>query len=333
MVLGRNELPPLRPLLAFLSTHLPDPPPTFHYWQIARIQGGQNNLLFRVTHDDQTLAIKFTRRDARDRAGREFAALQALHHLDPTVAPLPVLLDRTSFAYPVVVQSWVAGACHAGMPATMAEWQFLIAHLQTIHRIRPQHVQQPIPPAVLTMVHAADGIQRIRTAWDGHPQATCGALHALVQQILSHPWPTWPPPEVCLCRVDPNILNFIRRPTRWASVDWENSGWGDPAFEIADLMAHPAYVTVSTADWEAMTHMYCQGSTDTTLALRIQTYRLLQVVDWALFFARKAVEYAQGAVPPDRLVARPAAWYATLPQQATHYRVTAQQIFQSLMRA
>jgi hypothetical protein len=42
----------------------------------------------------------------------------------------------------------------------------------------------------------------------------------------------------------------MRRAGAWASVDWENSGWGDAAFEIADMMTHPAYVTVPAALWE-----------------------------------------------------------------------------------
>jgi hypothetical protein len=334
MVLGRDELPSLTPLLTFLSAHLPEPPAVFQRWQITRIHGGQNNLLFRVTLDDRVLAIKFTRRDARDRAGREFAALYALQHIDPTLAPIPLLLDRDTFAYPVVVQSWLVGDCHAAMPETMAHWHFLIQHFQAIHHIRPQQLMHPIPSAVLTMMCAHDGVQRLRQAWQNlPPYAYPEGLHALVQQIVTYPWPVWPQPEYRLCRVDPNILNFIRMPTRWSSVDWENSGWGDPAFEIADLMAHPAYVTVANADWEQIVSLYCQGSTDSTLAIRIHTYRLLQLVDWAIFFARKAAEYAHGTVPPEHFVARPAAWYARLPQQATHYRTTAYHVLQSFAGA
>jgi len=47
-------------------------------WRIARLTGGANNRLYRATGDKGEFAIKFTLRDARDRAGREYHALAAL---------------------------------------------------------------------------------------------------------------------------------------------------------------------------------------------------------------------------------------------------------------
>jgi thiamine kinase-like enzyme len=37
------------------------------------------------------------------------------------------------------------------------------------------------------------------------------------------------------------------------SVDWEFSGWGDPCFDLAGLLAHPAYVdqNLSKIKWAA----------------------------------------------------------------------------------
>jgi hypothetical protein len=60
----------------------------------------------------------------------------------------------------------------------------------------------------------------------------------------------------------PNIRNFIRRAGGWASVDWENSGWGDPAFEIADLMTHPVYAAVPPERWEWLIAVYCTARGD-----------------------------------------------------------------------
>jgi aminoglycoside phosphotransferase (APT) family kinase protein len=326
-----EDLPPLVPLLDFLAAHLPDPLPEFQSWHIQRVLGGQNNLLFRVTTDAVSIAIKFVRRDARDRAGREFAALHALQHIDPTLAPLPLFLDRDTYALPVVVQSWLEGTSQAAMPATPAEWHLLVQHLRAIHRVRPTHVAHSILPAMLNTTQAQEGVQRILNGWHTLPAgAYPDALNDLVRQMQRWRWPEWPQPEHTLCRVDPNILNFIRSPFQWASVDWENSGWGDPAFEVGDLMAHPAYTAVPSELWERVIHTYCEDSPDRTLALRIRTYHLLGLVDWAVFFARKANEYAQGRQPKERLVNRPAEWYAALPQQAAHYTEAAAKAFQSL---
>src|SRR5829696_8910504 len=79
-------------------------------WQIARVAGAGNNLLFRATSGAHDLAIKFTIRDARDRAGREYTALLALQQAGLAVAAVPLWLDRDSYAQPVVVQSWLEGA-------------------------------------------------------------------------------------------------------------------------------------------------------------------------------------------------------------------------------
>lgn len=70
-------------------------------------------------------------------------------------------------------------------------------------------------------------------------------LHRLISDLQSAAFPAWPPSQLTLCRVDPNLRNFVRRPDGWLSVDWENSGWGDPAFEIADLLAHPTCLVVT----------------------------------------------------------------------------------------
>jgi aminoglycoside phosphotransferase (APT) family kinase protein len=325
-----DHLPPLTPLLDALVAHLDAPPASIESWQVQRILGGQNNVLFRATSDDDSIAVKFTRRDARDRAGREFAALQLLEQVDSSLAPVPLLLDRDSYALPVVVQSWLTGGTSATVP-TSAEWGLLIDHLRAIHRIKLEQATAPIPPAVLTMTSADDGVQRVLGGWHGQPAGTfTPEVDALVERVRGRNWPTWPQPELTLCRVDPNILNFVRLPTRWASVDWENSGWGDPAFEVADLLAHPAYTTVPAGMWKELIVAYSLGNDDQTLMLRIRTYLALMLADWAVFFARKAHEYAQGRLQTPRLVDRPASWYATLPQQAAHYLAAAKAALASL---
>ena len=69
-------------------------------WSIGQVHGGANNLLFRATRDDVDLAVKFTLRDARNRAGREFAALHALRQLVVAVAPEPVCLEQQRYTLP-----------------------------------------------------------------------------------------------------------------------------------------------------------------------------------------------------------------------------------------
>jgi len=57
------------------------------------------------------------------------------------------------------------------------------------------------------------------------------------------------------------------------------------------------------------------------------------LVDWAVFFARKVYEYADGQQAKQRLTNRPTEWYTTLPQQARHYTEAASEAFEALSSA
>lgn len=83
----------LRPLLAYLVQSPPTTATTWQAWSVAPIAGGANNLLYRTTSDHGDFAVKFTIRDQRDRAGREYRALSALAQAGLTIAPHPMLLD------------------------------------------------------------------------------------------------------------------------------------------------------------------------------------------------------------------------------------------------
>ena len=79
----------LGPLLDHLA-HEPPPTQEWQGWQVERIDGGWCNLLYRATRTANPaadLAIKFTMRDGRDRAGREYQALRTLEQAGLDLAP------------------------------------------------------------------------------------------------------------------------------------------------------------------------------------------------------------------------------------------------------
>jgi hypothetical protein len=92
----QGQEPLLRSLLDHLAFERPKADAHWHDWRITRIDGGWCNLLYRVTGPLGDLAVKFTIRDNRDRAGREYGALLALHRAGSSIAPQPILLDRNS---------------------------------------------------------------------------------------------------------------------------------------------------------------------------------------------------------------------------------------------
>jgi aminoglycoside phosphotransferase (APT) family kinase protein len=316
--MSQCQPPRLQPLLDYLAAGTPASAASWQDWHITPIGGGGNNRLYRASDGQADLAIKFTLRDARDRAGREYHTLQALAASGLDIAPRAVLLDRDRYAQPVVVQTWLAGECISSPPATDADWQALVTHLAAAHTLTPANATCSLPAAVLAMESAAAGRQRIAEQGARLPLAEQPAeLRDVIGRLERARFPGWPAPALALTRCDPNISNFVRRPDGWSSVDWEYSGWGDPAFDIADLLTHPAYQPLPAARREWIIARYSATRDDATIALRIRVYTCLMLVWWVARFARLLYETPRGL--DDRLAARPADWQATFEAHLADY--------------
>jgi len=309
--------PSFLPLLDHLDSSTAVADGEWRDWRITRVAGAGNNLLFRATNDAHDLAIKFTIRDARDRAGREYAALLALQQAGLVIAPVPLWRDRDRYPQPVVVQSWLAGTVLVAPPVGDDEWQRLIDHYLAVHTLTPAS-GIALPPAVLNMHSVADGLDRIgqQLVYIPAPEQPA-ALHELIRNVEAARLPNWPAPPLALCRVDPNTLNFVRQPDAWRSVDWENAGWGDPAYEIADLITHPAYIGVPPERWEWLIAAYCARCGDAGAATRIRVYWLLMLIWWVARLARYLYEVPRGG--DQRLVTRPAGWQEDIRTKYEHY--------------
>jgi thiamine kinase-like enzyme len=120
-----------------------------------------------------------------------------------------------------------------------------------------------------------------------------------------------------LCHGDTNIRNMIRRSGSWAAVDWEYSGWGDPAFEIATLVTHAAHVGVAPVRWAWVIDTYAALSPDAGVAERIRVYVPLMLVWWVARCARILYEWPRGA--DRRLAERPAGWQADIEAKYHQY--------------
>ncbi len=243
-----SESTPVNPsrlgaLLTFLSEAWPREPGQFRGWTFRRVSGGANNLVYRVRESDETYAVKFCLADERDRAGREYAALSLLNDFSIPLAPKALLLEREHYALPVVVQAWLEGEVMRP-PVSEAAWDTLLTYYAALHSV----TQSPgaVARALHTASSVAEGRALIRGQLEHLPEAAyLSGLNGVLERFEAWPSPSWPQPRLALCRVDPNPTNFVRTRDGLRSVDWENSGWGDPAFEIADLLVHPACQPVS----------------------------------------------------------------------------------------
>ncbi|MCB0060535.1 MAG: phosphotransferase, partial [Caldilineaceae bacterium] len=327
----------IAPLLSYLDQTRPTQPLTWQPWQLTPIPGGANNLLYRATHTQHPplewalfenassspvvdekiyrfqanrtidLAIKFTVRDERNRAQREHDALVALRQGGQAIAPEPLFVDTRSYRQPVVVQRWLFGHTLSGPPTSTAQWQQLVDHYCAIHTVTPANTQIQLAPAVINATSGATGKALIeRDLARIPPEARRESLNRLVAWAKTWEPPMWKLPQLTLCRVDGNWRNFIQQEEQIASVDWENSGWGDPAFEIADVITHPAYVDVPEERWAWMIEAYAAQQADATVMIRIQTYVTVMRLWWVVRSACYLYEVPRGL--DERLVSRPADW-------------------------
>jgi aminoglycoside phosphotransferase (APT) family kinase protein len=317
------DIPAIRALLDHLASGALQDREEWQGWWIVPVAGGRNNLLYRATGAGGDLAIKFTVRDERDRVGREFGSLSALRQAGLSIAPEPVLLDRNRYPQPVVVQSWLQGeACHAA-PDTDAQWERLAQHLALVHTVTPEGTGLLLPWSTINANDAAEGGQRVWEQVARIPaEARPPALRSLLRRFEAAQLPAWPVAPATLCRLDNNIENYIRRPGRWASVDWEYSGWGDPAFDVANLVTHVALMEVPRSRWAWFVERYCDLVDDETASLRIAVYCEIMRVWWVARLARYLYELPRGR--DRRLADWPAGWQADIERKYGHYLALAE---------
>jgi aminoglycoside phosphotransferase (APT) family kinase protein len=305
-------------LLDYLDTASPQASQQWHEWSISPISGGANNLLYQATNTNSSYAVKFTVRDDRNRATREYAALTALQQAGLRLAPCAIWVDNDRYRQPVIVQTWLDGIALTSPPTTDADWEALLRHYCAIHSVTPAHTTIALADAVINVASGAAGKALIQHHAAKLPlPARPDSLQRILGWLDGWLPPVWPSSPRALCRVDSNWRNFIRRSGDWASVDWENSGWGDPAFELADLMTHPAYDNTPPARWQQLIRSYIELRDDRNAVVRIQTYYTIMLVWWVVRGARYLYEVPRGLDP--RLVSRPANWLEEMQQKYARF--------------
>ena len=288
-------------------------------WQIERVPGGWCNLLYRARNAVCDLAIKFTMDDARDRAGREWGALTALRAAGRAdIAPEPVLLDRACGGRPVVVQTWLEGEVEAAPPTDDSGWERILEHMVRVHSVNPANANTRLPRAVVNASTVEQARRIVHETADHIPVAEQPAsLVALLERFDAASFPRWLPIPSALCRADWNMLNLVRRPGLWASVDWENAGWGDPACDVAECLTHPENLGVPPGRWRWLVKAYCGRVWDASAAMRIAAYQRILCVRWTARMARYLYEIPRGA--DQRLAPWPDDWQSTMTEKYEQY--------------
>lgn len=253
-------------------------------WHIQLAARGMNGLVFHATHaDGRDYAVKVTRRDPRQRAIREFTALTTLHRTG--IAPRPIACHPEIPDLPdssITVTEWL-DAMPFDPPDTLTGHRRIQHTLTVAHHIAPDATPTAIMPAALYVQHPVDLLEDLERRYAAlpHDYPHLRTLINRAEHFSPSHWDT--PPRLGLIQCEAWPANALDTGEHLYLVDWENSGWGDPAFEIADMAAKPRFGSdLTEAEFQTLACDHAERLHDPTLPDRAMHYRRLMVIWWAI---------------------------------------------------
>jgi aminoglycoside phosphotransferase (APT) family kinase protein len=277
-----------------------------------RIPGGFNNALYHVEVDGQRYGCKLCVVDERHRAAREYRALRALAAAGLDIAPHPIRLDESCsiVPFPTVVYRWLPGK---PLPPTLSQEQ-LVALLESIQQVQSLPRSYSLPDAWFHWFAFQPYLEEMRTflprfgPWlkesDPDGESLCRRIDQLIIHCAGIVADTLADPRrenvpLCLCRSDTNMANAVLGPdgkVRW--IDWEFSGWGDPAMEFAELRWHAGSAGLSEEQHRWLRETYRRPASDPGFGDRLVVWDALIVTRWCQLILRTLWMAYNG---PDRL--------------------------------
>jgi hypothetical protein len=232
---------------------------------------GGNNRVYRVRAGNETIAAKCYFRheaDARDRLGAEFSFVEYAHASGIADVPRPLARDD---ATRVAFYEFVPGRKLQADELTATHVQQALHLFRRLNAPAARRLGGPLPDAAEACFSIAEHVQLVQRRIDrltGIP-AEAGAAafpaelgarwlgvraHALAAAAAAGLDASAPLPadERCISPSDFGFHNAIERaPGRLAFIDFEYSGWDDPAKAVGDFFAQPA-VPVDRAHLDAV---------------------------------------------------------------------------------
>ena len=266
---------------------------------MAVMQGGGNNRLYRITTSRAGYALKFYLRqagDPRDRLGAEVTALTLLNGVD---APRLIAVDRKNCC---TLQEWVSGV--AVGPVTRADMDAALALVGRLWQIRQEPAMPTCPPAADASLSGAAlsgqvqaRLLRLRAVQGEYPdlghflgeeltpfwEKTVVAIQIHYQQARVDFASELPAAHRLLSPSDFGFHNALRTANnRLVFLDYEYFGWDDPAKLAGDFFLHPG-MQLSCAERIPFIQGLAQLiPNDTTFLWRIKTLLPLFGLCWCL---------------------------------------------------
>jgi aminoglycoside phosphotransferase (APT) family kinase protein len=273
--------------------------------RVIRVYGGANNVLYRVESGEEKYACKLCLADERRRAAREYSALRLLQDAGLDLAPNPLWFDATYqiVPFPAVVYSWLDGIMLEEVP-TDQQLTSLIEGYQYLHSLpRQEYVHYNLPEAWFhwfdyqPYLSELDSFLARYGSWfsavSPEGRKLYPRLEKLVQQCKLHlhstqnPSPSRYDIHIGMCRVDPNLANCLwgtDHKIRW--VDWEYSGWGDPALELADIRWHASWMGLSSEKHQMLRSLYTPHKEDINFYERLEIWDRIVSTRWPFLILR-----------------------------------------------
>jgi aminoglycoside phosphotransferase (APT) family kinase protein len=271
--------------------------------------------LYQIATNGQHYACKLCVSDGRSRARREYDALHVLHYAGLDVAPEPLGIDEscTVVPYPAVIYRWARG--RALRPPLSADQLYaLLESVQAIHSLRPGDCPDEIKDAWFHWFDVTQYLSELEAfleqygGWLAATDPGGAALQKRLADLVKHSArvahsahidASRESVPICLCHVDPNLANTVLSPTgrlRW--VDWEYSGWGDPALDLAELRWHASLeaLTVSQQSW--LRNRYRRPDDDAAFDSRLRVWDHILAARWPFLILRSYKSQFHG---PDRV--------------------------------
>lgn len=207
-----------------------------------------------VTHDvvfgDGTAVKRFRSAD-HDEPRREWRALTLLARYAPGLAPEPVSADLDG-APPVVVMSRLPGQPLGGSPLCDNQLDAAAAAMNRLHHAVPPRELDAVPPAAAPLQAICARIRAMAAARPAGPlselqhQARRAGLTWLDSFESDRQGARTASPAGCgsaagtavFAHVDGNLANYLWDGCSVRLVDFEDSGRGDRAQELADFVEH-----------------------------------------------------------------------------------------------
>jgi aminoglycoside phosphotransferase (APT) family kinase protein len=296
-------------------------------WRVlawTELRGGTNNRLFRMETDAGTpLLAKLYHRDRWDRLGREYAMLSYLRDRGLHGVPRPYLrCDAHSYA----VYSLESG--HTIPPPELQgnHLRAAAAFAAALHRIDRDEAGAALPPAIGACFSPAEHLEQIDAGLRAFEEFAAGreapeqlrafsreirlreaiadlvarATARIAREELTEPLP---PASWRLSSGDFGVHNLlVDRDGAVTLVDFEMSGWDDPARCVMGFVAHGGSEGLTRAGAEHFLGSYAaaRGLSDEEAA-RFERVGALAEIEWVAIYARaltaETIAAKQFAVP------------------------------------